>query len=227
MIENILILAPHIDDEILGCGGIISRSSREGAKISIAILTNGNVGVPELFPIEGTLKGRDEAKRAHNLLGVNDTFFFDFPAVSLDNFPAHKISIEIENLIRKNNIDTLYVPHRGDLHKDHRIVFEAALVAARPINNISIVKILAYETLSETEWAAPFADDAFIPNYFVEISAGNLKDKLNAFNCFSPPRRKQFPHPRSENGIKNLASLRGSTINRPYAEAFMLIREVR
>lgn len=223
--NNILIVAPHPDDEILGCGGVMARLASEGKSVYVAIMTNGNIGAPELFPIEGTKRGRDEALAAHKLLGVKETFFYDFPCPRLDTQPAYKISIELNKLIQKLAIDTLFIPHRGDIHKDHRIVYEASLVAARPIGKHKVSKIMAYETLSETEWAPPFPDDAFVPTVFMAID--NFIDaKSDAFNCFTPPRRKEFPHSRSVDGIKTLARYRGATVETLYAEAFMLIREL-
>ncbi|WP_194778182.1 PIG-L deacetylase family protein [Pararhodonellum marinum] len=226
MSKNILIAAPHPDDEILGCGGLITKLVDNGDNVYVAIMTNGNIGAPEIFPIEGTLRGRREALNSHKLLGVRDTFFFDFPAPRLDAEPSYKISIALTKLIDSLKIDWLFVPHRGDIHKDHRIVYEASLVAARPVNAHKVKKILAYETLSETEWAAPFGDDMFIPNIFFEISESQLQKKIEAFDCFSPPRLKEFPHSRSLDGVRTLARYRGSIISKPFAEAFMLVREI-
>ncbi len=224
--KNILILAPHPDDEVLGCGGMISKEVKNGNNVFVAIMTNGNVGAPELFPIEGTKRGRVEAKKAHDLLGVKDTYFFDFPAPRLDNYASYKINISISKLLNDLEIDDLYIPHRGDIHKDHRVIYESALVAARPVKKQNVKRILSYETLSETEWAAPFGDDVFIPNVYIEISDDDLSNKVKAFECFSEPRIKFAPHSRSSDGIKTLAKYRGSTITTYYAEAFSLVREI-
>lgn len=225
--NNILVVAPHPDDDILGCGGMISRNGGNGANIYVAIMTNGNIGAPELFPIEGTLRGRQEALNSHKLLGVKETFFFDFPAPRLDAEPSYKISIAISNLIQKLKINEMYIPHRGDIHKDHRIIYESSLVAARPISDHKVSKIYAYETLSETEWAAPFPDEMFIPSMFIELSENDIQNKLDAFNCYTPPRIKEFPYSRSLDGIKTLARYRGSIISKNYAEAFMIVREIQ
>ena len=96
----------------------------------------------------------------------------------------------IGSIIKKLKIDTLFIPHRGDIHEDHRITFESALVAARPIDGNTIKRIYAYETLSETEWAAPFADDASIPNVFEDIT-NYIEIKKNAFK-FSPHKLRNF-----------------------------------
>lgn len=222
MEKNILIVAPHCDDEILGCGGIMVKNVAEGNSVYVVIVGNGHIGAPELFSKEGTKKVRGEALQAHKAIGVKKTFFLDFPAPRLDSVPSYKISLEVEKIIRAYNITDLFIPHRGDIHKDHRISYEASLVAARPINNNPVKRIFAYETLSETEWAAPFSDEAFIPNLFVDIS-NHLNNKIEAFKFFTT-QIKKFPHPRSIESIRNLAMYRGSTISIESAEAFMIIR---
>lgn len=222
--KNILIVAPHCDDEILGCGGIIAKYIANGAAVYVAIVTNGHLGAPELFSKKGTEKVRSEALASHKLLGITNTFFLDFPAVRLDAIPSYQLSNEISKVIKENKIEVLYIPHRGDIHKDHRITFEAALVAARPICNSTVKKILAYETLSETEWAAPFGDDAFIPTVFEDIE-GFIEKKLEAFACFST-QIKEFPHSRSFKAIEVLSNMRGATVGKTNAEAFMLVREI-
>lgn len=225
MTSNILVIAPHCDDEVLGCGGMMAKKNAQGATIYVAIVTNGFLGAPELFPKEGTEKVRREAKAAHDSLGVRETFFLDFPAPRLDTIPSYTLSLALEKIIRKYMINELYIPHRGDIHKDHRITYEAALVAARPINNNPVQCIYAYETLSETEWAAPFPDDAFIPTHFENLTAEYLEMKLRAFQYFTT-QAKQPPHPRSFENIKCLARYRGATISAHAAEAFHLIRSI-
>lgn len=223
--KNILVIAPHCDDEILGCGGTMSKHIQAGHDVYVAIVTNGHLGAPELFTKEGTDKVRAEALAAHKILGVRETFFLDFPAPKLDSIPAYQLSIRLASIVGDKQIDTMYIPHRGDIHKDHRITYEAALVAGRPINNSPVKQILAYETLSETEWAPPFGDDAFIPTIFENIE-GHLEKKLEAFKCFST-QIKEFPHPRSLKTIEILSNLRGATVGLSNVESFMLIREIR
>lgn len=222
--KNILILAPHCDDEILGCGGIIAKNIAANNTVIVAIVTNGHLGAPELFKKEGTEKVRSEALAAHKFLGVQKTYFLDFPAPRLDSVPGYKISIEIEKIIRENSITDLYLPHRGDIHKDHKITFECGLVAARPINNNPVKRIFSYETLSETEWAPPFGDDAFIPTCFENIT-DYIQLKIQAFKFFTT-QIKIPPHPRSPESIENLSKLRGSTVGQLNAEAFITIRTI-
>lgn len=222
--KKVLVIAPHCDDEVLGCGGIMAKYQAEKIPVYVAIVTNGHLGAPELFKKEGTEKVRSEALQAHRFLGVKETFFLDFPAPRLDSIPVYKLSLALEKIIRAQKITEVFVPHRGDIHKDHRITYEATLVATRPINDNPVKEIYAYETLSETEWAAPFADEAFIPTVFIDIEK-YLPKKLDAFSLFTT-QIKMPPHPRSKQSVEYLARLRGSTIGCNAAESFMLVRKI-
>lgn len=221
MSDNILILAPHPDDEVLGCGGTIKKLAYEGNKVYVLVVTRGSKRLYDQAKVENV---RNEALQAHKLLGVKQTFFLDFPAPELDTIPLADISREISKVIVDFQINKLYLPHRGDIHNDHRVVFNAGLVAARPVGNCTVTKIYAYETLSETEWAAPFADDAFIPTSFVNIE-NTLEAKLEAMQCFKS-QLKAFPNPRSLETIEALAKFRGATVGFKAAEAFMIIRQI-
>ena len=104
-------------------------------------MTNASKGAPELFSRQDVENIRQEARNAHSLLGVKDTFFYDFPAPKLEQFPQYKISNEISTLIKDLNIDILYIPHKGDLHMDHGAIYNASLVASRPFTDQSVSKI--------------------------------------------------------------------------------------
>lgn len=225
MSKNILVVAPHCDDEVLGCGGTIAKYADEGQNVYVVVVTNGNLGAPELFSEEDHKKVRSEAFKSHDVLGVSETYFLDFPAPRLDSVASYKIAGKLNDLITDLEIDTLYIPHRGDIHKDHKITYEASLVAARPINNNPVKKILTYETLSETEWAPPFGDDAFIPTVFEDIEK-YIEKKKEAFKCYTSQIKKP-PHPRSVENIERLSKIRGSTVGLNFTEAFMLVRDIR
>jgi len=221
MQKKILIIAPHPDDEVLGCGGTVSKFAKQGDLVYILIVTRGN---PAIYPESRIVNVREEALAAHKLLGVKDTRFFDFYAPDLDMASLSEISTAIASHIKELKIDILFLPHRGDIHNDHRVVFNAGLVAARPVGNYTVKEIYTYETLSETEWAAPFGDDAFIPNHFVDVTT-HFVAKLEAMECFKS-QLKAFPNPRSKEGLTALASFRGATVGVKRAEAFMTIRTI-
>lgn len=221
MNKNILIIAPHPDDEVLGCGATIRKYANHGDNVFVLIATRGSA---RLFDQQKVENVRLEALEAHRILGVSETFFLDFPAPELDTVPVADISREFAKIISDKNIEILYIPHRGDIHHDHRLVFNAGLVAARPVGKYSIKEIYCYETLSETEWAAPFADDAFIPNAFVDVSSC-FDSKIAALECFKSQLRS-FPESRSIEALEALAKFRGSSVGFFKAESFMVIRQI-
>jgi len=222
MKNRVLIIAPHPDDEVLGCGGIIKKYSKNNDNVYALIMTKGK---PSLYSEERVNIGRGDALRAHKILGINETRFFDFCAPELDLCSIATMSEAISSIIKEYNINIMYIPHRGDIHHDHKAVFNASIVAAHPVGNYTVREIYAYETLSETEWAPPFADDAFIPTYFVNI-ADEISDKINALLCYQG-QVKEFPASRSVTALTALAQYRGATVGFTSAEAFMHIRSIK
>lgn len=216
---NTLIIAPHPDDEVLGCGGTIKKKSDEGNKVFVLVVTRGK---KELYSEERIKNVRQEAKNAHKTLGVTEARFLNFPAPDLDLVSIAEISNAISRIVEELEISTLYLPHYGDIHHDHKAVFNAGLVAARPTMKCPVKRIYSYETLSETEWAIPIGDNTFSPTYFVNIT-DVFNAKLEAMKCFKSQLR-EFPNPRSLKAIEALANLRGSTVGFTHAEAFMTMR---
>ena len=218
---NILVIAPHADDEILGVGATMVKHKNNGDKIYICIATRG---VKPLFDDKYMDNLRKETLIAHKILGVSKTYFLEFPAVMLEQVPRYEVNNKIFEVIEEVKPDIVYMPHFGDMQKDHQIVAEAAMVAVRPQYEHRIKEVYAYETLSETEWNNPHSANAFIPNAYSDIS-GYLDNKLEAMKCYES-QLSDFPNPRSLDAIESLAKYRGSTINVNAAEAFMLIRSI-
>jgi LmbE family N-acetylglucosaminyl deacetylase len=217
--NNILIISPHPDDEVLGCGGTIRKLSSQGTNIWVLIVSRGKAGI---YSEEKILNVRREALNAHKILGVKGTRFLDFPAPELDLISISVLSSAISEVIYEFKADTIYLPHSGDIHHDHKAVFNAGLVASRPVKNNPVKRIYSYETLSETEWASPIGNEIFIPTRFINIS-DVFPLKVEAMKCYITQLR-DFPNPRSLKAIEALANYRGSTVGFTHAEAFMTIR---
>lgn len=215
---KILIIAPHPDDEVLGCGGTIANHSKRGDEVYLCIVTKGYT--PDWS--EEFLKNRPkEIEKANKILGIKKTYFLDYPTVKLDTIPQKELNEAISKVMNEVNPDILYIPHKGDLNKDHRLVFESSLVATRPVNH-KVKRILSYETLSETEWGQSI--EPFILNVYVDISE-TFEKKIEAMKVYES-ELKQYPHPRSLEILEVLAKKRGSEIDVKFAEAFMLVREI-
>lgn len=224
MLENVrtaLVIAPHPDDEVLGAGGTMAKLAAQGAEVHVAIVTRGE---PPRFSAEFVENVRQECAAAHRRLGVARTHFLDLPAAELDRVPHAELNQKIGALVSEVAPDTLFVPFVGDIHLDHQMVFTSALVASRPRHAGVPVRILAYETLSETNWWAPGITPPFVPNIFIDI-ADTLDAKLDAFAEFRS-QVKAAPDERSPEIIRALALVRGAAVYRSAAEAFMLVRQV-
>ena len=123
--------------------------------------------------------------------------------------------------IKPNIIYTLYL---YDLNIDHRITSEAVMTASRPIGENYVKEIYCFNTLSSTEWNFS-STQQFSPNYFVDITS-TIDKKIEAMKCYTNEIR-EFPHPRSTEGIEAQAKINGPIISRPYCEAFEVMRIVR
>ncbi|MBR3171034.1 MAG: PIG-L family deacetylase [Lachnospiraceae bacterium] len=214
MYKSALVFAPHNDDELLGAGGTIVKLAKSGCNVTVCEITSG----------PSSKRIQEEACNAHLLMGVKESVFLNLPSCKLEEISKTRLNNELSNVIKKVKPEIVFIPHYGDMHLDHRWVAEGAMVAIRPIVAPYIKRILAYETLSETEWNTPSVKNVFIPNVWVDISE-HLNDKLEAMRCYQS-QLIDFPHPRSLEAIEALARYRGSTVGVDAAEAFMLIRAI-
>ncbi|OUO93091.1 PIG-L deacetylase family protein [Cloacibacillus sp. An23] len=219
---NVLIIAPHPDDEILGCGGTIAKHTAAWNQVYVCIVTRGKL---PLFNDEGVKIVREECSAAHKYLGVKETIFLDFPAAMLEEVPRHELNDSLCKVVQRIKPEEVYIPHRGDMQLDHKMIVDAAMVALRPKYEHVAKRIYAYETLSETGWDIPNTVNEFIPTVYNDIS-GYLDQKLQAMR-FYQSQLAPYPNPRSIESLEALAKYRGSTVNKRAAEAFSLIREIR
>lgn len=220
--KKILVIAPHADDEILGVGGTMARNIAEGKQVFVLIVTHGE---KPLFSDEIVSQIRKETIQAHKFLGITKTYFGELPAVMLEQIPRYQLNDKISKVIQEVEPDEVYIPHIGDMQKDHQLVNEAAMVAVRPKYAHKISAVYAYETLSETEWNIPNTSNAFIPTVYTDIS--NYIDKKKQALAYFKSQVSAFPDPRSLEAVEALAKYRGSTVKVNAAEAFMLIRQIR
>lgn len=219
---NVLVFAPHPDDEVLGVGGTIAKRVSEGHTVYVCVVTKA---CEPLFRVEQVERGRAECRDADKLLGVTQTLFLDFPAVMLEEVPRYKLNEGILQTVLQVKPDEVYIPHRGDMQLDHKMIVDACMVALRPKYEHRVGRIYAYETLSETGWDIPNTVNEFIPTVYEDISAF-LTRKLDAMKIFES-QLADFPAARSLGAIDALARFRGATIGVDAAEAFTLIREIR
>ena len=220
--SDVLIIAPHPDDEVLGCGGTIARLTGEGRSVTVAIVTKGT----PLFPAAQVRQVRAEARRANTDLGVKKLLFLDLPVTTLHSMPRHKLNAVFTKLLADTKPEIVFLPFPGDRHEDHRQVFDAAMVAMRPDGRRHrVARICCYETVSETHWSAPGIEPVFEPNWFIDIAA-TLKAKLAAMLRYKSQLAAGIPA-RSLTAIEALARFRGSIVGFPAAEAFQIVRDLK
>ena len=155
-------------------------------------------------------------------MGVKKTYFLDLPVVGIRSMNQRDVTRKFSDVTGEIKPHIVFIPHEGDIHIDHQDTAHAAMVALRPPQNPQLCAILAYETLSETEWSTPNPKNFFIPNVWCDIT-DTIEIKKSAMLCYQSQIR-DYPHPRSIRAIVALAEYRGSNVGFDYAESFMLIR---
>lgn len=211
---NILVIAPHNDDEVLGCGGTIAKYAAQGHRVIVCEVTSGNEDLWKMIS--------REAAAAHKILGVSSYECLHLPVVNMRNEDTDVLNRRFEDIVQKTKPEIVFLPHKGDMHVDHQETNKAAMVALRPYSNPQLKEIFAYETLSETEWNVPSVDNAFIPDTWNDIT-DYIETKKDAMKCYVSQLR-EAPNPRSIESIDALARLRGSTVGYMFAECFITIR---
>ena len=226
MPKSILIFAAHPDDEVLGCGGTIAKLADEGENIHVVFLADGVLSRAEdqrNHQVELHTR-RTAAQKACDILGVKSVCFGDFPDNRMDTVALLDITKAVEELIAKHQPEMVFTHHSGDVNIDHRRLHEAVVTACRPQHGHPVKTLLCFEVASSTEWQLPGSAPLFAPNWFVDISK-TLDRKLSALEAYADELRN-WPHPRSKQGIEHLAHWRGATVGVDAAEAFMLGRQL-
>jgi len=226
--KNILVIAAHPDDEVLGCGGTIARLISKGASVSILILANGLTSRMDFNAKnkEQLLKTHhDRALRAGKLLGASEVNLAGYPDQMIDTIPLLDITHTIENEIERVRPDTIFTHHGGDLNMDHVITYRATLTATRPVPGCRVRKVYAYEVPSSTEWSFQKFEPVFKPNVFIDIFE-SLENKVDAMQIYESEARA-FPHPRSPESLRAIAARWGSVVGLHAAESFELVREIQ
>jgi N-acetylglucosamine malate deacetylase 1 len=224
--KNILVIGAHPDDEVLGVGGTIAKAVSQGSNVDVLIVTDGVSSQYQGHSEQSEIERRRESHlyQCCQLLGVRQVTQWDLPDMKLDTVPHIELNRKFEEFLADRSYDLVFVHHGGDINKDHQIVFESFMVAARPVPGCNIRTILTYSTPSSTEWGGYCSENVFLPNVYIDI-ADCLAQKLGALNSYKDELR-DYPHPRSALNVENSASYYGSTVGQYAAEAFHLIRSL-
>lgn len=218
---NILVVAAHPDDEVLGCGGTLALHHQSGDDVTVIFMADGETS--RQHNSENQTLREVAAHQAAKHLGVKSIHFLGLPDNAMDSLPLLEITQKLEKLIKQVQPDTVYTHFGGDLNIDHRLTYQAVLTACRPQPGSSIKRIYCFEVASSTEWS-PHAEANFQPQRFVDISkVANQKSK--ALDCYKTELRA-WPHARSKEAIHYKEKVRGSQVGINTAEAFVVEREI-
>ena len=226
--DTLLVIAPHPDDEVVGCGGLISRIKEDGGKIFVLYLTNGTTNDFSDKGVSTAEEREDEIKEVAN--------FFKYDGYKIA-FPGNKYHLRLDSLSQKDlmgeiergtislenlNPSIIAFPTLNDYNQDHRVVANAAFASCRPAPSESkkIPRLVISYEHPTGGWG--ISKDNYL-NFFISLSKKNLGEKIQSLRLFKSQVRKT-PHPRSLESVESLAKYRGALCGILQAEAYYLHR---
>lgn len=215
-----LIVVAHPDDEVLGAGGTIYSLTKRGEEVNVCILCS-EVEVRNFRPTSEELNS--DIHEANKLIGVKEIYLGGFPNIALNTVRQLDLVQYIEKIMMETKAHTLITHHPGDLNNDHHHVSIACQAASRLFQRrndvVQLKELLFMEIPSSTEWALNSSLNSFTPNLYFEIGEDGIDKKIESLWKYRGVMR-DYPHPRSNENIKSLATYRGSQAGLIYAEAF-------
>jgi len=220
--STVLVVAPHPDDETLGCGGTLLRHVAEGDQVHWLIMST--ITTDAGFSQEKVESREKEIQQVVDQYSFTSFHQADFVSTQLDTYPISSLIDVASKYISEIKPDVLYLPNRQDVHSDHAAVFNAVSGCTKSFRYPYIKSVKVYETLSETEFSLGTGDVQFKPNCWIDIS-DYIDRKIEIMTSFDG-EMAPHPFPRSEHNIRALATLRGATAGFDAAESFMILKEV-
>ncbi len=230
--QKLLVIAPHPDDEVLGCGGLIRKIKSQGGKVYVLFLTVGDTFDYARGGKSTSTERLAEIEKVAKYLEFDD-YRIAFPGddfhLKLDSLPQKEIVSEIENgsKVSLNKIKPTIVTttHASDYNQDHRVCAEAVFAATRPAPNL--IKplqrmILGYESMAAAQWHDP---RSFTPNTFIELNEDEIEAKIHALKLYKS-QLGSGNHQRNPKVMKKIASVRGLSCGMDFAEAYYSFRTI-
>ena len=217
---SILIISPHADDEIIGCGGLIAAAKYYESKVNVLYMTVGSSRqlITGKTEAETRLKEIKKVSKLGNfeyeILYINKNF------VMLDTVPQKEIIDSIEDKIQIYKPDIVCIPFSGSYNQDHRATYTACITALRPIpQNIRHFPKLILEYEEPYTWNC---FEHFCPNAYLNTeSFYNLKLQMMKKH---KSQNRPDPFARSVNNLKRQMQIRGAECGYNYAEAYKILR---
>lgn len=225
-LRRVLVVAPHADDEAMGCAGLLAKLSERDCEVHILYMAvDGfhHYGIDR----ETTYGERvEEIEAVTRLLGCTYEVAYGNKGLieKLDTLPKRELVDYFEEVINEHRPELLLLPYREDYDQDHVATFQTAFAAARPIaeafGKYLVPHVMTYEMI-KLNWAA---EPLPRPVAYCDISQ-HLSVKLEAVKRYATQLRPN-PHIRSLESVSALANIRGKEIGVEYAEAFSILRTV-
>ena len=220
--KSVLVVAVHPDDETLGCGGTLLKHKDNGDEIHWLIATD--IKESEGVNRDVVKKREEEINKVKKLFDFSSVNKLGLSTTKVDEYSTSDLISKISSIINEVKPDIIYLPFHGDVHSDHKHIFDATYSCTKSFRYPFIKKIYMMEILSETEFSISTKEDSFVPNVFVDISE-YMDRKIEAMKIYES-EMSDHPFPRSERNLRALATYRGATSRCNYAESFMLIKEI-
>lgn len=206
--KKILVLAPHADDEVLGCGGYLLHESKKGADIRIVIATIG--GIDKRQNLEDRINEFEKVCERLNAKG--DVLFYGYDAM-LDEFKARDLTSKIDEIIDEFKPDEVFLNYKSR-HQDHIKLYDCALASFRLREGWMPKLIVLYEY--------PFVSDGLdivVGGKMYHNISDNIEEKIGLFELYESQIRKS-PSPLNADGIRKFSAFRGIEAGVEYAELF-------
>lgn len=218
-----LIVVAHPDDEVLGAGASIYKWTHNGDTVDVSIMST-EAKARAFRPGDEELNNDLDESAA--FLGIRKKFEATFPNIEMNTVPHLKLVQFIESAIKESEPDIVITHHPADTNNDHLQTSMACQEAIRLFQRRPEVKRIKefwyMEVPSCTEWAINSAMNLFRPNCYVEVGEEGVDAKIKALSMYRGVMRP-YPHPRSAEYIKGLASMRGGQWGLNYAESFEIV----
>jgi LmbE family N-acetylglucosaminyl deacetylase len=134
---RIVVLAPHMDDEVIGCGGTLYRHIQKGAEVTVVYLTDGRYGSKQLSMLSGEDRRKyqaelieirkAEAQLAMNTLGIQKGIFLDAEETKLA--ASAEVYKQVQHILHAVRPDIVYLPFFWEAHPDHSATSQVLLAA--------------------------------------------------------------------------------------------------
>jgi len=197
--NNILVISPHADDEVIGCGGMIARACKYGINVTVVVMATGGVKHCHLMEMTSTEIRTSELNLCAHRLGVSRTqILFPGKDMSLHTIPSLELVSALDIVLDECEYDECYIPEPSH-NSDHRITFESAMAALRPGARRHPLTVATYESTTSGWWNKSVFGGGQL---YVDITS-TIENKFHAFEAYQS-QIHSFPHPVSLGALKKL-----------------------